>query len=78
MDINKYISQIYSPQATSSWIKESLGINPKKGGSPPNDIKDINNLNFKEGLLTLDEDKWVKWYILFEKKSITNEKEITQ
>ena len=46
------------------WIVNHLGINPKKGGSPPNDNKFKNKENFKVLLKKKSINNWLIWYNL--------------
>lgn len=43
------------------WITIHLGKNPKNGGSPPKDNKEINNLNFTKGDWLKKENTWFRW-----------------
>lgn len=36
-------------ELTKDWITNHFGRNPKNGGRPPNDKKDVNKQNFSKG-----------------------------
>lgn len=57
------------------WITIHLGRNPKNGGRPPNDNKEINILYFINGLSLKNENIWFKWKNLNKLKINTNVKE---
>lgn len=46
---------------TSSWIINHLGINPVKGGRPPNDKRAINDKSLISGEKLVWLNKWEVW-----------------
>jgi hypothetical protein len=42
------------------WITIHLGKNPRNGGSPPKDSKEINKLNFTKGFWLKKVNIWFK------------------
>lgn len=47
------------PLFTIDWIMNHLGKNPRKGGKPPNESKDVNSKNFIVGLSLLNKNVWL-------------------
>lgn len=56
---------------TRAWITISLGMNPRNGGSPPNDRKFIMIVNFRGLDLNVYENSWFIWAIPIVFMSIT-------
>jgi len=62
----------------SCWITIHFGINPVKGGSPPNDNRFINITSLIGDLDGAWFSKWLKWNVWLKWKSITTEKDIAE
>lgn len=44
----------------NSWITIHLGKNPKKGGRPPKESKEVKNINFNRKEFIKVENNWFK------------------
>lgn len=53
-------SQMKALLLDSSWMTSHFGINPRKGGSPPNERKEISVTILIPGVLKLWLDSWLK------------------
>jgi len=62
----------------SCWITIHLGINPVKGGRPPNDKRFMNITNLIEDLDGTCLNKWLKWNVWLKWNNITTEKDIAE
>lgn len=58
--IRRMESQMKALLLDSSWITSHFGINPRKGGNPPSERKEISVIILIPGVLKLCLDSWLK------------------